>query len=53
MVKGKTGIEPAKQLLSFGGKALVDGTTLLDYGVQKDCTINLVVAVTGGQEMLT
>jgi hypothetical protein len=41
------GIRADEQILTYAGKPLVNGT-LLDYSVQKDCTISLAVGVRGG-----
>jgi hypothetical protein len=46
-IQGKTGVAPAQQLLTYGGKALTRGN-LLDYSIQKDCTIQLTLGLPGG-----
>jgi hypothetical protein len=46
-VHAKTNIEPASQVLTFQGRALLNGN-LSEYGIQKDCTIQLALAVAGG-----
>jgi hypothetical protein len=41
------GIPADQQILSYAGKVLQTGT-ILDYSVQKDCTITLALALPGG-----
>ncbi len=47
-ITASVNISPDAQVLSFGGKNLVDGRTLADYGVESESTLDLSLRLLGG-----
>jgi len=48
MIKGKKGILPKHQRLTFGKVQLEDGQTLSNYNIQNDDTLQLALRIVGG-----
>ena len=47
-IRDKEGIPPDKQLLTYDGNQLEDGSTLRDYGVHGEATLHLRGRLRGG-----